>query len=146
MAKRKKRTDKFVLDSSVTLAWYFADEADPYANAVAGQLPTARAIVPGIWPLEVANVILMGERRKWSTEAQAGKWLKYLSRLPIEVEEMTTAIAWGEVVRLAREHNLSAYDAAYLELALRLGLPLATLDDRLRTALRAVGGTLYLKS
>jgi predicted nucleic acid-binding protein len=139
----KQRREDFILDSSVTLAWFFADEADAYADAVARRLPAARAVVPAVWPLEIANALLVGERRKLSTETQAGRWLGQLAALPVEVEEMTPATAWGEVLRLARDHTLSAYDAAYLELALRRRLPLASLDERLRAALRAVGGALY---
>ena len=141
MAKkaRKPGIAEFVLDGSLALAWYFKDEADPYADAVAARFPAARAAVPLIWPLEVANAVLMGERRRRSTEAQAGQWLTYLGLLPIAVDDETNDRAWGEVLSLARAHGLSAYDAAYLELALRRGLPLATLDDKLRAAASAVG-------
>jgi predicted nucleic acid-binding protein len=145
MAKRpRKKPEAFVLDSSIALAWYFVDEADAYANAVAARLPKARAIAPGIWPLEIANAVVMGERRGRSTEAQAAKWLRFLLALPIDVEPTLPRTAWGDVLRLARTHELSAYDASYLELALRHGLPLATRDDPLRAALRAAGGRLYL--
>ena len=141
MAKkaRKPGVAEFVLDGSLALAWYFKDEADPYADAVAACLPAARAAVPLIWPLEVANAVLMGERRQRSTEAQAARWLTYLGFLPIAVDDETNDRAWGEVLSLARAHRLSAYDAAYLELALRRGLPLATRDDKLRAAASAAG-------
>jgi len=138
MSKKGKQSE-FILDGSVVLAWYFKDEANAYANAVAGCLPTARAFVPAIWPLEVANAVLMGERRKRSTEAQAVKWLGYLGSLPITVDEETTSHAWGDVQNLARAHQLSAYDAAYLELALRRSLPLATLDHKLEAAAKVIG-------
>jgi predicted nucleic acid-binding protein len=127
------------LDGSIALAWYFKDEADPYADAVAASLTTARAAVPLIWRLEVANALLMGERRQRSTEAQAGKWLAYLRSLPIAVDDETNDRAWSEVLGLARVHRLSAYDAAYLELALRRRLPLATLDNQLKAAAAKVG-------
>jgi predicted nucleic acid-binding protein len=130
---------EFVLDGSLALAWYFKDEADPYADAVAARFPEVRAAVPVIWPLEVANAVLMGERRRRSAEAQAAKWLAYLGSLPIVVDDETNDRAWGEVLSLARARGLSAYDAAYLELALRRGLPLATLDDKLKAAATAVG-------
>ena len=81
----------------------------------------------------------MGERRQRSTEAQATQWLTCLGFLPIAVDEESNDRAWGEVLSLARAHRLSAYDAAYLELALRRGLPLATLDDKLKAAASAVG-------
>jgi predicted nucleic acid-binding protein len=141
MAKkaRKPGIAEFVLDGSLALAWYFKDEADPYADAVAARFPSARALVPVIWPLEVANAVLMGERRQRSTEAQATKWLGYLGSLPIAVDEETNERAWDELLSLGRAHRLSAYDAAYLELALRRGLPLATLDDKLKAAASAAG-------
>jgi predicted nucleic acid-binding protein len=141
MAKkpRKPGVAEFVLDGSLALAWFFRDQADPYADAVAARFPSAHAAVPLIWPLEVANALLMGERRRRSTEAQAAKWLTYLGFLPIAVDDETNDRAWGEVLSLARAHRLSAYDAAYLELALRRGLPLATLDDKLRAAASAAG-------
>jgi predicted nucleic acid-binding protein len=139
MGKKKAKVAAFVLDSSVSLAWYFKDEADPYADRVAARFPSVSAVVPGIWPLEVANAVVMGERRKRSTEAQATTWLGYLSSLPILVDDETNVRAWGDVVSLARRHHLSTYDAAYLELALRRGLPLATLDDKLQAAAQAVG-------
>ena len=141
MAKRAKKPGiaEFVLDGSLALAWYFKDEADPYADAVAARFPAARATVPLIWPLEVANAVLMGERRQRSTEAQAAKWLTYLGLLPIAVDDETNDRAWVEVLSLARAHRLSAYDASYLELALRRALPLATLDEKLKAAASAVG-------
>jgi predicted nucleic acid-binding protein len=141
MAKksRKPGVAEFVLDGSLALAWFFKDEADRYADAVAGRFPAARAAVPAIWPVEIANAVLTGERRQRSTEAQATKWLGYLGSLPIAVDEATNDRAWGDVLSLARAHHLSAYDAAYLELALRRGLPLATLDDKLKAAASAVG-------
>jgi predicted nucleic acid-binding protein len=143
MAKKRTKVEAFVLDCSVSLAWYFKDEADRYADAVAARFPGVQAFVPVIWPLEVANAILTGERRKRSTEAQATTWLGYLQSLPITVDDETNSRAWSDVARLARSHNLSAYDAAYLELALRRGLPLATLDDKLKAAAAAVGIALF---
>jgi predicted nucleic acid-binding protein len=142
MAKKAIPT-AFVLDGSVALAWYFKDEAEPYADAVAAHFPGVPAIVPAIWPLEVANAVLMGERRKRSTEAQATRWLGYLGSLPIIVDDDGTSRAWSDVLRLARAQSLSAYDAAYLELALRRGLPLATLDDKLKAASATLGVAEY---
>jgi predicted nucleic acid-binding protein len=143
MARKKAKPEDFVLDGSVALAWYFKDEANPYADAIAARFPAMRAVVPAVWPFEVANAVLMGERRKRSTEAQASRWLGYLGSLPIDVEDVTTSRAWSAVLGLARVHTLSAYDAAYLELALRRGLPLATLDDKLKAAAIAAGVALY---
>src|SRR5262245_60183653 len=124
-----KKPEAFVLDGSVAMAWCFHDEADPYADAIAQRFPQVEAVVPALWHLEVANALLMGERRKRSTEADTANWLAFLNSLSITVDDETTARAWSDVLRLARTHNLTTYDAAYLELALRRGLPLATLDD-----------------
>jgi predicted nucleic acid-binding protein len=147
MVKKKrpaqKKLDAFVLDASVTLAWHFQDEADPYADAVARQLPSVEAIVPSVWPLDVANAMLIGERRKRDTAATAPQWAGYLTSLPIAVDDQTFGRIFGDVLTIARAQNLSVYDASYLELALRSGLPMATLDDRLRSAAAAVGIPLY---
>jgi predicted nucleic acid-binding protein len=137
--KKKAKVVEFVVDCSVTLAWCFHDEKDPYADAVAAGFPAVQAFVPSLWPLEVANALLMGERRKRSTQADTASWLAFLNSLPISVDDETTTRAWGDTLNLARSHNLSAYDAAYLELALRRGLPLATLDNRLKAVAGAVG-------
>lgn len=134
---------EFVLDGSVTMAWYFADESNPYADSVLTDLESARALVPSLWFLEVANTVLVGERRKRSTEAQAAAWLGILESLSIEVDGETTSHAWSSTLALARSQNLSAYDAAYLELAMRRGLPLATLDAKLKAAATAVGVVLH---
>jgi predicted nucleic acid-binding protein len=140
---RKSRAEQIVLDGSLTLAWYFKDEANAYADAVATRFPDVRAVVPAIWPLEVANALIVGERRKRSTEAQAARWLGFLASLPVTIDEETTARAWSDTLRLARSHRLSAYDASYLELALRRGLSLATLDGPLKDAANAVGVALF---
>ena len=147
MAARKRSKGKptaFILDASITLAWFFEDETDAYAEAVEDSLVSAVAFVPSLWHLEVANALIAGERQKRTTEAKVTHFLTLLSRLPITVDEETPARTWDDTLALARAHGLSTYDAAYLELALRRGLPLATLDDPLRDALRAVGGVLYL--
>jgi predicted nucleic acid-binding protein len=128
-----------VLDCSIVMAWHFADEADSYADRVARDLAKGAAIVPAIWPLEVANVLAIGERRGRSTPAQAARLLRSLAALPIAVDPDTNRHAWESTLALARARGLSAYDAAYLDLALRRGLPLATLDDRLRAAAIAAG-------
>ena len=135
--------DGFVLDCSVTMAWCFEDEATPYTNGVRDRLAAARAIVPTLWPIEVANATIVGERRKRLDEARSSRFLLLLSSLPIIVDEETAARAWADTMHLARAHNLSAYDASYLELAIRLGLPLACLDGKLKTAASAVGASLY---
>jgi predicted nucleic acid-binding protein len=146
MAKKKARrpaTAQFVLDCSVTMGWYFKDEATAYARAVRKSLGPVAAVVPALWPLEVANILVLGERRQRSTAADASKWLTYLQLLPIRVDDETAVRAWSDLLSVARSYELSAYDAAYLELALRLGLPLASLDDRLNAAASVAGVPAY---
>ncbi len=135
--------DPFVLDCSVALSWCFLDEQDPYAIEVLRSVAKRPAIVPAIFPLEVANGLLMGERRKRSTEADTAKWLQSLSLLPIEVDSREASDAFASVVPLARFHGLTSYDASYLELALRRGLPFATMEPKLRTCAQALGVKLY---
>jgi predicted nucleic acid-binding protein len=132
-------TNEFILDGSVALVWGFADGHDDYAAAILDKMPDLQAHVPGLWPLEVANALLVGERRGRTTTANAAHFLTLLGTFPIAVDGQTVARAWLETIHLARAHNLSAYDASYLELAIRLGLPLATLDDKLKAAATAVG-------
>jgi predicted nucleic acid-binding protein len=136
--------DGFVLDCSVTMAWCFDDEATPYTDGVRDRLADVRAIVPALWPVEVANATIVGERRKRLDEARSSRFLALLNGLPIVVDGETAARAWADTMHLARAHNLSAYDATYLELAIRLGLPLACLDGKLKTAAQAVGVPLYI--
>jgi predicted nucleic acid-binding protein len=100
-------------------------------------------LVPRLWQLEVANVLLVGERRKRCTQADTSNWLSYLSALPIVVDSETESRAWSDTISLARQNSLSECDAAYLELALRRSLPLATLDSQLESAARAVGVAIY---
>ena len=135
--------DRFVLDGSVALAWLFHDEQDPYADAIIAKLPNLEMLVPRLWHLEVANVLLVGERRRRCSQADTTQWLSYLAGLPVVVDSATEARAWSDTVSLARQHGLSAYDAAYLELALREGVALATLDDPLKAAAQAVGVPIY---
>jgi predicted nucleic acid-binding protein len=136
--------ETLVIDCSLTMAWYFKDEATPYTNAVRASLTTERAVVPALWPLEVANVLLMGERRKRSNQMRATKWLRFLSSLPIAIDGETPFRTFDQILNLARAQKLTTYDAAYLELAVRRSLPLGTLDRVLEKAARAVGVTIYV--
>src|SRR3954471_5758479 len=99
-------TDEFVLDGSVSLAWYFKDELNNYANAVRERLDHSRAVVPALWPLEIANAVLMGERRKRSTQAQAATWLGILAAFPVVIDDQTQSRAWSDTLSIARVHNL----------------------------------------
>lgn len=131
--------DGFVLDCSVTMAWCFDDEATHYTDGVRDLLVDVRAAVPTIWPLEVANAAIVGERRNRLDETRCSRFFSLLNALPIVVDEETSPRAFRKIPQLCRAHRLSAYDAAYLELAIRRGLPLACLDGKLRAAAIAVG-------
>jgi predicted nucleic acid-binding protein len=145
MAKKgkKRKAAEFVLDCSLALAWCFPDEKAPGPQAVLDSLATAIAVVPSLWHLEVGNALLVGERKKRCSQADTVSWLGFLASLPIVVDEETALRAWSDVLNLARTHDLSAYDAAYLELALRRGLPLASLDTKLNAAAAAAGVPMY---
>src|SRR5439155_18976387 len=113
MKKAKKvKVEAFVLDGSVALAWCFPDEKAPYPQAVLDSLVQAQAVVPSLWHLEVGNCLLVGERRKRSTQADTANWLAFLHSLSITVDDETATRAWSDVLSLARAHSLSAYDAA----------------------------------
>lgn len=138
--------DGFVLDCSVTMAWCFDDEATPYTNAVRDSLAEVRAAVPSLWPLEVANATIVGERRKRLDEARSKRFIVLLEALPIIVDDETGRRAFGDISHLARTYQLSAYDATYLELAIRRGLPLACLDGKLKAAAASAGVVLFSPS
>ena len=129
----------FVLDCSVTMAWVFPDEATEATNRLRDSLVESRAFVPSLWPVEVGNVLLVATRRNRIRVEDWREIRASLEALPIEIDPVTTSRAWGASLELARTHQLSVYDAMYLELAMRLQLPLATLDRALRIAARTVG-------
>jgi predicted nucleic acid-binding protein len=131
---------RFVLDASVTIAWCFADETTAYTETVLEMLAAGSdALAPAIWPFEVANVLVMAERRKRITLAKITNFLQLLAGFAVSLDAASGAQTFDKVLSLAREQGLSTYDAAYLELAIREGLPLATLDTDLKKAARAVG-------
>ena len=134
----------FVIDTSVAMAWCFQDEATQATDAALDLLRTDHAVVPAIWPLEVANVLLVAERRGRLSEAQASRFLELLAQLPINVDTSPTDMAG--IVATGRRHTLSSYDAAYLLLAERLGTTLATLDKPLAKAARKAGVQLLIKA
>jgi predicted nucleic acid-binding protein len=129
----------FVLDASLALAWFFRDEQNAYAHRVLRRLGDDPAIVPDIWILEMVNGVLVAERRGRLTSADVARVSAELADLPIEPADVTLEQALGPVLDLARAEKLSAYDAAYLELAMREGLPLATQDAALQAAAGRVG-------
>jgi len=130
---------RFVLDCSVTLSWAFEDERDSHSVSILQSLQTSAALVPGIWPLEVANGLIVAERKNRLSEADTAHFAELLQGLEIKVDAARLDYTLHKILPLAREHKLSSYDAAYLELALREGLPLATRDHKLRLAARHVG-------
>lgn len=136
--------DGFVLDCSVTMTWCFDDEATTYTDAIRDSLADVQAVVPSLWCLEVANAAIVGERRKRLDEARSHRFIVLLEALPIVIDHETSSRAFGEITHLARSHQLSAYDAAYLELAIRRGLPLACLDGKLKAAAASTGVMLFI--
>ncbi len=125
----------FVLDSSVSMAWVFADEGNDYTESVRNRLGQDSAVVASIWPVEMANAVVSGERRG----RIADPLVDLIGRYAIEVESHSLAQTWGPVMTLARAQHLTAYDAWYLEIALRRGLELATQDGDLRAAAVRIG-------
>lgn len=138
--------DGVVVDGSVAVAWCFPDEQGAYPQSVLDALAAVEAVAPSLWPLEVANALLMGERRKRSTPDETERSIQFLEILPITIDEATAPQAFKNTLALARTHSLTTYDASYLELALRRGLSLATLDARLRAAALAAGVPLFQES
>ena len=132
----------FVLDTSVTMRWFFGDGKPSelaYAAKVLDALKTDDAIVPVTWGLEVANVIARAEAKELVTEARSGAFLEMLDGVNIEADAATFTHALSDTLQLARRYKLSAYDASYLELALRRGTALATLDEDLLKAAKKAG-------
>ena len=135
----KETPTGIVIDASVALAWCFPDEASEYADGVLVALDGRTAMVPAIWPVEVANALLVGERRKRIRQPEVRRFLDLLKGLSILEDGQPFADTVSNILPLAREHDLSAYDAAYLDVAVRHGAPLATLDKALQKAGRAAG-------
>ena len=136
--------DGCVLDCCVTMARCFDDEATAYTQGVRDQLVEVRAVVPSRWSLGVVNATLVGERRKRLDQARGSRFLALLAALPILIDQQTCVQAFHATAHLARAHNLSSYDAAYLELAMRRGLPLACLDGKLKAAAIAAGVPIHV--
>jgi predicted nucleic acid-binding protein len=132
-------TGPFVLDASMTLSWAFEDESTPFTVAVLKSLERVQAVAPALWPFEVANVLSAAERRGRISAAEQAEFLERLRLLPVAIEHRPAAWLAQQILPLARTYHLSAYDAAYLELAIRERLPLATLDGDLRRAACAAG-------
>jgi predicted nucleic acid-binding protein len=126
---------QIVIDASLALSWCFPDEKTSYSEGVLSLLEAdTEAVVPSLWLLEIVNTLVVAERRKRITYEQAQEFLNDLDGLEIVVEPTDSSLAFNEIYTLARQHTLTAYDAAYLELAIRRGLPLASLDEALERA------------
>lgn len=131
--------DGIVIDSSLAAAWCFGDEATPQTDAILHALEEARGLVPTLWHFELTNLLVQAERRKRIGSDDATALLGFLDSLPIETDPEAPASRRRDVWVLARRHKLTSYDAAYLELAIRAGLPLATRDQDLARAATECG-------
>jgi predicted nucleic acid-binding protein len=129
----------FVLDCSVTMAWCFRDEHTENSAQILHKLSQSKALVPSIWSLEVQNVLNVAERNNRISAANADQFCKLLSSLPIEIDMGFNRLLNDQITALIRTHELSAYNAAYLELALRFKIPLASYDSKLRAAATLAG-------
>jgi predicted nucleic acid-binding protein len=131
-----------VLDPLMALSWYFEDECSPAADALLDRVSEEGAIVPSLWRLEITNGLQIALRRGRINRAFRDRTLAELARMPITVDPDTDSYAWTNTLQLADRFQLTVYDAAYLELAQRRCLPLATLDKTLRAAAGTLGITL----
>jgi len=130
----------FVADASATLPWCFAEEATPATEALLVRLRTGEtAVVPAHWPVEVMNALMVAVRRGRIDPERVARFARDLAALPIRIEQPHAPAVWSGLMRIASEYQLTVYDAAYLELAQRVGWPLATLDGDLRKAALAAG-------
>ena len=134
---------RFVLDASIALSWCFEDERSRYSEAVLDALKTNTASVPALWPLEVANGLLMGERRGRLTAQSSVQFMAKLCQLPVQVEGPLDIGSAEKLLSMGRSQQLTAYDALYLSLAMEKGWPLATDDRKLKHACQDVGVELY---
>jgi predicted nucleic acid-binding protein len=132
----------FIIDSSITMAWCFLDEQTPSTAHIRDRLNGEIAQAPALWMLEVTNVLALAERRGRITPKLSTEFLSTLRRMNIEIDHESAERAFEHVLPLCRQHNLTASDATYLELALRTALPIATLDNDLRIAATKVGVSL----
>jgi predicted nucleic acid-binding protein len=126
---------RLVIDGSVAVSWFLEDENSEYAKEVRGRIPDCELVcVPAHWMLEVVNALLVAERRKRIAAAAVNHAAGILRQMPVRFDAETHDQAGGQTLELARQHTLSIYDAAYLELALRMGATLASLDNQLKAA------------
>ena len=132
-------TPTLILDCSIVMAWCFDDESTPGTNQIQDRMANEAAVVPGLWYLEITNVLAMAEKRKRITPQGSQQFLQLLSILDIQVDDDAPRRAFNHLLPLCRTHGLTSYDAAYLDLSIRRQIPLATLDDALRKAATTLG-------
>jgi predicted nucleic acid-binding protein len=133
-----------VLDASVAVSWCFVDEVTDYAEAVLSALRTRTALVPAIWALEVTNAVLAAQRAKRVKPQEIRLFVDLLGELSIIEYTQPVGDALSNVLPLAQEHGLTAYDASYMDLAARQGVPLASFDGKLQRACRAAGVEIFV--
>jgi len=133
----------FILDCSVTMSWCFADELTLYSKKVRSSLEEYSALVPVLWKIEVSNCLYTAHKKNRISEAAEFYFLELLKELSIQVSSIQ--LQTSEILRICKEHKLTAYDACYFHLAITQNLPLATLDKDLRHAVLKAGGKIYLE-
>lgn len=133
------RPPDFVLDVRVSLAWIVSTQGTPYTSGVLQRMPTAVAATPASWPLELAQAVLLAERRGSLTPVQSAQKLATVAGFNIRIDDRPHAGLWPDVMAVARSRRMPVFDAAYLELAVRLKLPLATINATLTRAAAAAG-------
>ena len=138
-------TENFVIDNSVVMSWCFSSESNKYSEAVLESMEDAVVAVPSIWSLEVVNVLVVAERIGRLSEADSTRFIALLNQLPILIEHELYENKMSDLLSLGKKYNLSSYDASYLELAMRSGLSLATLDKNLRQACKKAKVPVYKK-
>jgi predicted nucleic acid-binding protein len=131
-----------VIDASVSLSWVYTDEHSAASDALLARVADQGAVVPSLWRLEIASALQTGIKRKRIDAMYRDAVIQKLLSLPIETDPDTNDYAWTATLRLADIHQITVYDASYLELALRRGLPLATRDDQLAAAAASAGAIL----
>ena len=132
-----------VVDASTALAWCFPDETSDYADGVLVSLERKTMLVPAVWGLEIANAVLAGERKKRLNQPEIQRFITLLESLSLVQDVQPVGQHVSNVLPLARQYGLSAYDAAYLELSIRHGAPLATLDGKLQKAAQKAGVKIF---
>lgn len=132
-----------VVDASTSLAWCFPDEKSDHADRVLVSLKGKHILVPAVWGLEIANAILVGERKRRLSQPEIRRFIMFLESLSLVQDVRQPREYLNEVLPLAHAHGLSAYDACYLELSIRNAAPLATLDSKLQSAAKRAGVHLF---